>query len=158
MSCLFMEPLTTDEEVLLWKEKESWWGKLIDVTTRQLSSSSEKILPLGTENKATPYYRRYICRRINGIESCYSIGICDPFQNHRTPVWLRFHKGTGYFDEISKQFTQSSLELEAVRSCKHIWYPLEVPHNAVREAMINSLVEQANHITTTAYQFVTPKV
>ena len=32
------------------------------------------------------------------------------------------------------------------------------PHNAVREVMINSLVEQANHITTTAYQFVTPKV
>lgn len=153
-----MEPLTTDEEVLLWREKESWWEKLVDFTTRQLISPAQKILPIGTEKTTVPYYRRYICRNVKGVESCYSVGIRDPFQNHRTPVWLRFHKGTGCFAEISQQFLQSSIESKAVRSGKHIWYPLEVPYNATREVMINSLVAQVKHIVDTAYRFVTPEV
>jgi len=148
-----MEPLTTDEEVLLWKEKESWWEKLVEITTRQITSPFERALPISKEKSVVPYYRRYICRKINGVESCYSVGIRDPFQNHRTPIWLRFHNGTGCFAEISQQLNQSSLNLKAVRSGKHIWYPIEVPHNATRNVMIDSLVSQVNLITNTAYRF-----
>ncbi len=148
-----MEPLTTDEEVLLWREKERWWEKLIDLTTRKLTSPVEKILPMSTEKTAEPYCRRYICRNINEVESCYSVGTRDPFQNYRTPIWLRFHKRTGYFAEISEQLIQSSYGLKVVRSGKHIWYPLEVPQNASREVMINSLVMQVKDIISVAYRF-----
>ena len=101
-------------------EKGGLTEKLVDFTSRQLTPPSERVLPIGIEKTSVLYYRRYICRKINGVESCYAVGIRDPFQNHRTPVWLRFHKETGYFAEISQQLNQSSLEFEGVRSGKHI--------------------------------------
>jgi len=147
-----MEPLTTNEDVLLWREKDAWWERLVDLTTRQLMSPTEKTLPMNVERSDVPYQRRYMCKNINGVETCYSLGLRDPFQNHQTPIWLRFHKATGLFSKISHQLSHSSLESILVRSGKHIWFPIEVPQNAERDAMIESLVTQVNLIVSTAYQ------
>ena len=148
-----MEPLTTDEQVLLWRERQGWWEKLVDVTTRRLTPEEQtRLLPLDSENATTPYFRRYVCSSIPGIESCYSIGTRDPFQNFRTPIWLRFHKGTGHFKTIMYRLEHSSFEPRVRRSGGHIWYPLEVPKNADREVMINSLIKQVEQILAVAYQ------
>ncbi|CAG37868.1 hypothetical protein [Desulfotalea psychrophila] len=150
-----MEPLTTDEQVLLWREQEAWWAKLVDITTRRFTLPGGSLLPLGLENAVAPYYRRYICRNILGVESCYSVGTRDPFQNHHTPLWLRFHRNTGHFQVITQQLEHSPLVSEIVRSGKDIWYPLEVPYNAEREVMVESLVSQIRRIVNVAYQFTT---
>ncbi len=148
-----MEPLTTDEQVLIWREREAWWVKLVDLTTRRITSQGGSVLPLGLEKAGVPYYRRYICKNILGVEACYSVGTRDPFQNHRTPLWFRFHRKTGHFQAIAQQLEHSPLASEIVRSGKHIWYPLEVPYNSEREVMIDALVSQITHITNVAYQF-----
>jgi hypothetical protein len=151
-----MEPLTTDEQVLLWRERETWWVKLVDLSSRQLTPQDSKMLPLGLEKGAVPYCRRYICCNIRGIESYYSVGTRDPFQNHSTPIWLRFHKDTAHFQAIAEQLENSPLATKIVRSGRHIWYPLEVPYNADRATMINDLLEQITQITNVAYQFTIP--
>lgn len=124
---------------------------LVDHVTRQLTPSEQRVLPMGSEETARPYRRRYVCQRIAQAELCYSIGTRNPFQNHRTPIWLRFHKATGHFDEIAGRIERSELLSEAVHSEGHLWFPLEVPLNSDRETMIRSLVEQAQRIAAEAY-------
>ncbi len=151
-----MEPLTSDEQVLLWRERENWWVKLVDLATRRLTSTGGQLLPLGLEKARAPYYRRYICCDTHGVVSCYSVGTRDPFQNHRTPSWLRFHNKTGHFTAIAQQLERSPLASVIVRSGKDIWYPLEVPYNADREMMIDALVTQVTRINAVAYHFAIP--
>lgn len=146
-----MEPLTSDEQVLAWRNREAWWETLIDLATRQLTPPGGSILPIGTEGGAQPYRRRYVCRRLSQVDSCYSIGIRDPFRQHHTPVWLRFHKSTGHFAEIAGRLERSVLGAEAVRSRGHLWFPLEVPLHSDRETMIGALVAQVQRILTAAY-------
>lgn len=147
-----LEPLTSNEEILQWRESASWWEILVERITRQLTPPEQKrVLTIGSEGGDHPYRRRYVCRRIAQKESCYSIGTRDPFQNHRTPIWLRFHKATGYFGEIAGRVQRSELWSEAVRSEGHLWFPLEVPLNSNLDTMIGALVEQVQRIVEVAY-------
>lgn len=106
---------------------------------------------MGSEAGAQPYRRRYVCRRIAEAESCYSVGIRDPFRNHQIPLWLRFHKDTGHFVEIASRIDRSALATAVVRSEGHLWFPLDVPLNADRETMIGALVAQVQRIMVVAY-------
>jgi hypothetical protein len=145
-----MEPLTTDKQGLLWRQSEEWWNKLVNITTREIAKPGA-ILPLDREKGAVPYYRRYICRNIRGVNSCYSVGVRDPFVNHLSPIWLRFHGATGNFQAIAQQLERSRFASKLVHSGKHIWYPLEVPEQAERNVMIDALVSQVTDIEEVAY-------
>jgi hypothetical protein len=149
-----MEPLTSDEQVLAWRDREAWWETLVDLATRQLTPPDVTVLPFGTERGPQPYRRRYVCRRLSQVDSCYSVGIRDPFRNYRTPVWLRFNKGTGHFADITERLERSLLGAEAVHSLGDLWFPLEVPLNADRDTMIGALVSQVDRILAVAYQMV----
>ena len=146
-----MEPITGVEEILAWRDEQAKWEILVERVTRELSAPEEPVLPLGVDGGAQPYRRRYVCRRVAGEWSCYSVGTRDPFQGHKTPVWLRFHKGTGHFIEIAGRLERSALGVEAVRSQGHLWFPLEVPLNSDREAMTRALVAQVQRILAVAY-------
>ena len=145
-----MEPITNDEEVLAWRQKEDWWGTLVDLVTRRLSDA-ESVMPFGREKGAEPYYRRYVCRPVASGHSCYSIGTRDPFENHKTPVWLRFNKSTGNYGRIARNLEASGLMREAVVSGGHPWFPLTVPLNSERNAMVEELVAQAQRIVDAAW-------
>lgn len=146
-----LEPLTSDEEVLQWRQRAAWWETLVELTTRRLTPPGARVLPMGSEEGTHPYHRRYVCPCIAQAESCYSVGTRDPFQNHQTPVWLRFHRATGHFGEIAGRMERSALGVAAVRSVGHLWFPLEVPLNSDRETMTGALVEQVLRIVAVAY-------
>lgn len=146
-----MQPLTSDEEVLAWRDREAWWETLVDLVTRRLSDPDHPILPFGSEEGTQPYRRRYVCRERRKGSTCYSIGIRDPFKHHRTPIWLRFNSSTGRFAEINARIRRSSLEGAAIRSQGKVWFPLEVPLNSSREVMIEALVKQVEGILAIAY-------
>lgn len=147
-----MEPLTSDEQVLAWRDREAWWEILVEHATRALTAPDDRVLPFGVDGGAQPYRRRYVCRLVSQVSSCYSVGTRDPFQNHRTPIWLRFHCSTGHFIEIAGRLERSALGAVAVRSQHHLWFPLEVPLNSDRETMIGALVAQVQRIVAVAYQ------
>jgi hypothetical protein len=92
-----------------------------------------------------------VCRRLSGDWTCYSVGTKDPFEGHKTPVWLRFHKGTGHFAEIAGRLERSEFAAVAVHSRPHLWFPLEVPRNSDRQEMTGALVAQVQRITAVAY-------
>ena len=146
-----MEPLTSDEQVLAWHDQEAWWKVLVDHVTRVLTVSGGRILPVGEDGGVQPYWRRYVCRTVSQVSSCYSVGTMDPFQNYQTPLWLRFHGGTGHFAEITGRLERSALWKEVVRSQGHLWLPLEVPLNSDREAMTKALIAQVQGILAVAY-------
>lgn len=147
----YMEPITSDQQILDWRDREASWDILVGHVTRALTAPGDRLLPFGVDGGAQPYRRRYVCRRVAGEWSCYSVGTRDPFQGHKTPVWLRFHKGTGRFIEIAGRLERSALGAEAVSSQGHLWFPLEVPLNADREAMTGDLVAQVQRILAVAY-------
>jgi truncated hemoglobin YjbI len=149
-----MEPLTSDEEILQWRERAAWWETVVELVTRRLTPPGERVLPIGSEEGSNPYRRRYVCRRIAEVESCYSVGTRDPFQNHRTPIWLRFNKTTGHFKEITSRLERSALGAAVVRSEGHLWFPLDVPLNSERETMIGALVAQVQRIMAVAYETI----
>ena len=147
-----VEPITSIEEVLAWRDREASWEILVERVTRALTAPGDRMLPFGADGSgAQRYRRRYVCRRVSRVWSCYSVGTRDPFQNHRTPVWLRFNKRTGHFHEIAGRLERSALGAAAVRSQGHLWFPLEVPLNSDGAAMIGALVAQVQRIVEVAY-------
>jgi hypothetical protein len=145
-----MEPLTSDEQVLAWRDQEQWWEMLVEQTTRALTPRGS-VLPLGLEGGPQPYRRRYVPGPASAVDSFYSIGTRDPFQQHRTPIWFRFHKRTGQFGRIAGRLERSELQGNVVRSEGHVWLPLEVPLNCDRNAMVGALVAQVERILDAAY-------
>ena len=148
-----MEPITTDQQILDWHDREAWWEILVGHVTSALTAPGERLLPFGVDGGAQPYRRRYVCRRVSREESwaCYSVGTRDPFQGHKTPVWLRFHKGNGRFNEIAGRLKGSALWAEAVHSQGHLWFPMDVPLESDRQAMTGALVAQVQRILAEAY-------
>ncbi len=147
-----MEPITSDEEVLLWRERRDWWRKLADVLARELHPPGHHLFPFGEEKKI-PYYRRYTWAEGGFPKSCYSVGTRDPFEGYITPLWLRFHKRTAHFDTIYQNLRHSDVASRLVESGGHVWIPLEVPSNANRDVMIGKLKDQVNEILSAAYQW-----
>ena len=119
----------------------------LDSRHRSLSSASP--LPAQTV-PVQGYLRRYVCRSIGAERpSCFSVGVRDPFEGHDTPVWLRFHKGTPLFSMIRDHLRASDLTL-VEKNDGHVWIPLDVQLNADRNAVVASLVAQAERIFTIA--------
>jgi hypothetical protein len=152
-----IEPLTSEDQVLAWRDRETLWEILVEHATRELTATSARILPFGVEAGAQPYRRRYICRPAPQDDSCYSVGTRDPFQHHRTPIWLRFHKETGRYAEITSSLERSPLWTKAVQSQGHLWFPLEVPMNSSQKAMVAALVVQVRGILAVAYSQQCPE-
>jgi hypothetical protein len=146
-----MEPLTSDEQVLAWRQREEWWETLVDHATRALTATNNRVLPFGVDGGPHPYRRRYVCRPVSQVSSCYSVGIRDPFRNHRTPIWLRFSRSTAHFIEIADRLERSELRAVAIRSQGDLWFPLKVPLNAGRVTMIAAIVAQVQRIVAVAY-------
>lgn len=146
-----MEPITSDAQVLDWRNHQAWWEMLVEHVTRALSPSEGRILPFGVDGGAQPYRRRYVCRYYSGESTCYSVGSRDPFEGHITPIWLRFHRGTGHFAEIADRLERSEFAERSVRSQRHLWFPLEVPKNSDRQEMTGALVAQVQRIAAVAY-------
>jgi hypothetical protein len=88
---------------------------------------------------------------IDGHESCYSIGVRDPFVNYVTPIWLRFHSDTWKFEEIRAKLLALK-RVPVVESGGHLWIPLDVPLNAPSDQMIDSLLSQTERTAEVAYE------
>jgi hypothetical protein len=144
------EPPTSDPELLAWRDQQASWEILVERVTRALTPGSQ-VLPFGVHGGAQPYRRRYVRLLESPVSSFYSVGTRDPFQGHKTPVWLRFHKDTGHFIEITGRLERSALAANAVHSQGHLWFPLDVPLNSDRQTIIRDLVAQALRIVAVAY-------
>jgi len=146
-----IEPLTSDSELLRWREKEEVFINLVDRVTRHLTQR-DKVYPMGYEGDPNNYQRRYVCRPLGTDESCFSVGVRDPFAGHMTPIWFRFHRVTPKYSIIHERLFASSLSPSLIESGGHVWMPLDVPLNVDGELQIDSLVEQAERVIEVAYQ------
>lgn len=153
----YVAPLADIKDLLEWRERTADFISLVDKATRRLTTKPS-VYPMGTEPVSnTPqemeelgYRRRYVCRHLGDIETCFSIGVRDPFANTITPIWMRFRKDTGSFERIKKRIKAASINYE--KSGGHIWIPMNVEIDKSAEEMIQSLVEQAQKIMRVAYQ------
>ena len=98
------------------------------------------------------YRRRYVCQPPGETQSCFSIGVRDPFEENVSPIWLRFNKTTGHFRDIRDRLEASYLAPRLVRSGGHIWMPLDVPMGVDGSQMVDTLVVQAEEIARVAYE------
>jgi hypothetical protein len=118
-----IEPLTTDDEVLRWPEREGVFLSLVDRVTRRLTTQGN-VMPMGREVDPTPhgYQRRYVSFSSCTVKPCLSVGVRDPFAGaHITPIWLRFHLRTPGFSAIRARIQGSSLSQRGIESGGHIW-------------------------------------
>jgi hypothetical protein len=106
----------------------------------------ESFEPASPEQEPVEHHFRYVCP----CASCYGIGIRDPFEGYKTPVWMRFHKGTKQFRQI-RQLIESS-GVDSLRDRGHLWIPLkvlpEVPGEQMvsGEQMVQGLIDQVEEI------------
>jgi hypothetical protein len=107
---------------------------------------------MNLEKGPPSYQRRYVCRLFDTKESCFSIGIRDPFDGYKTPIWLRFHRRTGGFTVIRDRLLASFPSRELVESGGHVWVPLDVLLNVDGERQVDSLIKQAERIVEVAYR------
>lgn len=150
-----IEPITSDAELLRWREKEKVFVSLVDRVTRRLAQDAGlKVLPMDVE-EANKYERRYVCPPLGDENPCFSIGARDPFNGHETPIWMRFYCTTPKFSVIHDRLFASGLSERLLESGGHIWIPLDVPFDTEGEGVIDALVEQAKEIIRVAYQPVT---
>jgi hypothetical protein len=146
-----VEPISDVEEILAWRDEQAKWEILVERVTRELTGPVNRVLPFGVDGGAQTYRRRYVCRRLSGEDSCYSLGTRDPFQNHLSPIWLRFHRGTGQFADIASRLEHSAFGAEAVHSQGHLWFELHVPLQSDGHAMAAALIGQVQAILAVAY-------
>ena len=112
----FIAPLNSNEEVLRWRERETDFLNVIDQVTRRLTTKHQ-IYPMGSEplegasHESVPgdYRRRFVCSFDDDVESCFCIGLRDPFSEWVTPIWMRFHRDTGNFRNIRQRIEASTL-------------------------------------------------
>ena len=144
-----LAPITHKDQLLDWRLQEEWWRNLLDQATRQIDP--ERVLPLGLESTDNPYYRRYIQHSFVGKSSFFSLGLCEPFDGHLTPLWLRFHKKTGSFSSIKESIEASWIGEMAIKKDGHLWFPIEVPYRTQKEGMLAAIIDQVRVITDIAY-------
>jgi hypothetical protein len=145
-----IEPITSDAELLRWREKEDVFVSLVDRVTRYLAQDC-RVLPMGFE-EVNSYHRRYVCPPLGGENPCFSVGARDPFDGHKTPIWMRFNCTTPKFPVIHERLFASNLSKRLLESGGHIWIPLDVPLDTGGEGLVTSLVTQAKEIIQVAYQ------
>lgn len=145
-----IEPISSEDDLLAWREREGVFVKYADRATRRLAGA-ERLLPMGFERGPAQYFRRYVCRPLGGPRSsCFSVGVRDAFEGYVTPIWLRFHRRTTIFAEIRARLFAAEPALRLVESGGHVWIPLDVPLGAEAEAVIDSLVIQIERIVEVA--------
>ncbi len=156
-------PLAGEEELRQWWERETDFHNVVDQATRKLTTR-ERLLPMrfepfephelpkdASQEWQQGYRLRYVGPSANNLASFYSIGVRDySFAKWVTPIWMRFHKDTGDFQNIRQRIKASSLR--SLRSGGHIWIPLDVPLDVSGEQMVQALVEQAEEVVRVAYQ------
>lgn len=161
LSGSFIAPLASDEDLRQLGEREADFINLVDQATRILSRhhKNHEVNPMQYEKLAPPsdapleweqkfYYRRYLNLSPHNTKSCYSIGVRDSFAEWTTPIWLRFNKTTGDFGSIRQRIEAS--DLRYLESEGHIWMPLDIPLEELREQMVQALVEQAEDVVRVA--------
>jgi len=146
-----IEPFTSNAELRAWREREGVFVNLVDHVTRSLTPPSQMLLPMGREGACpNDYHRRYVCRPLGTEQPCFSVGVREPFGEHITPIWLRFHHDTPMFSVIHERLVASSLSRREWDG--HIWIPLDIPLNAATHRLKASLVTQAEEVIQVAYQ------
>jgi hypothetical protein len=157
----YIEPLAGREDLIQWRKREDATGtftKLVDRLTHELPGD-RRINPMGREAlERTPdglepraYRRRYVCepQDASGQQSCFSIGVRDPFSGFETPIWLRFHRDTPRFEAIRIRLESSGVT--KVASGGHIWIPLDIPVGVGEEDMLKALLSQTQEIVRIAF-------
>jgi hypothetical protein len=126
------------------------WETVIDSATRRLAEGG-RLLPLGTENTAGYYRRRYICRRLGDKSPCFSVGLHAPLNEQTTHVWLRFTRSTPMFSVISDRLMVSPLSPRVVHDEHGLWFPIDVPTDVTAHEVIDAIVAQAEEVAQIAY-------
>jgi len=155
-------PITSDAEILAWREKEGVYVNLVDWVTRRLTQDqqvlpmgSEKLLPIESGSDRNDYQRRYVCLPLGDNKPCFSVGARDPFKGYVTPIWLRFHYETPKFSVIRDRLVASELSQRLLESGGHIWIPLDIPKRVNGEGLVDSLFAQAEKAIQVAYRPLT---
>jgi hypothetical protein len=141
-------PITSDADLLRWRDTRGDYENLVDRVTRRLTRQS-KLLPMGGGGD---YRYRYVCLPLGHEQSCFSIGTRDPIEGYETPIWMRFHHQTPKFSVIHDRLCAAGLSRPMVKSGRDIWIPLDRLLNADAETEVNSLAAQAEEIIKIAYQ------
>lgn len=152
-------PFASYDDLVRWRERESDLVSIVDGVTRDLTTE-HKIYPMGVETlpldpeglETKGYHRRYFCRPMGEKRPCFSIGLRNPFENHRTPVWLRVHGETPGYQVLHERLHSSGVASQLILSGGHMWFPLDVPLDAADEEMVRSLIDQANELLRAALQ------
>jgi hypothetical protein len=160
-----IQPLTGPDQLRDWRARETDFVNLVERATRGLTKkhASHRVYPMSVEKLelAPPegledkgYRRRYVCLALQESESCFSIGVRDPFarSDPPTPIWLRFHHETPLFSVIRDRLEGSDLAKKLFKSGKDVWLPLDVPIRVDAAQMVNELVAQAEKVMQVAYQ------
>lgn len=124
-----------------WREKEADLKVLTNEVTKRLTIG--KVMPIGDE--ACFLARRYVRLDLDlgGSASWASIGIrADVADAGGTPVWLRFHKVTGGFDEIRDRLLASALRERVSRQGGHVWISLPLSGDDSGPELVDKLEEQ----------------
>jgi hypothetical protein len=149
-----IEPPTSDAEVLAWREKEGNYVNIVDYVTRRLTRDErEQVLPMGKEGQPPNDFRsRYVRLPLGSDYPYFSIGTRDPFNGHKTPIWMRFNRTTPKFPIIEERLLASNFSESLVESDGHIWIPLNVRLNVDGDHQVDFLLQQAEEIIKVACQ------
>lgn len=147
----YITPLANKDILDSWKKYESEYISLIDQLTRRLNYR-DRVLPIQKETimqnsefeANSTHTLRYVCPFSRFTDTCFSIGVRDPFAGYITPVWMRFHGKTPYFSEVQSRVKLSSLDW--LESDGHLWLPLDVPQESSIEKTITPMMEKVRSI------------
>ena len=139
----------SDAEVLGWREKEANYVGLVEQVTRLLAEDEgEPVLPMQTRGQH--FTHRYVCMPLGSDRPHFSIGTSDPTEDHKTFIWMRFHRNTPRFADIERRLLASPFSDRVLKRDGNIWIPLDVRQNVEGDHQVVSLLQQARDIIKVA--------
>ena len=127
-------------------EREDDLRQLVDEVTRRFRFPSGTLIPIGLETEFG-YYRRYVPGGHEDPDCCCSVGVVSGFAGGEdTPFWLRYHRDTPGFQEVSARIMASRLATDARGEGGHIWLPLRVSADRSGAAIVSELADQIEGI------------
>ena len=108
---------------------------------------------MGTKGQP-PFTRRYVCMPLGSDRPHFSIGTSDPTEDHKTFIWMRFHRNTPRFADIERRLLASPFSDRVLERDGNIWIPLDVRQNVEGDHQVVSLLQQARDIIKVACQLL----
>ncbi|BAU32061.1 hypothetical protein [Microcella alkaliphila] len=143
-----LDPFSGLQKTTEWRGRLEDYLSIVDAATKRLTPKGARLS--GVTNQGAFLGMRYFPAEYDngpGKGSAAAIGVHEDFADAgQGPIWMRFNRKTGGFNEILRRLRSSEFRNQLVEDDRALWLPLGVNASLADIDLINDIVRQAEAV------------